>query len=129
MFLYIIYFLFTPLIWLLLLISSIFQLKIRKNYFSFYNKLRIVKRYLHNSHQKKKILLFHAASAGEYEQLKPLLRLINKDEYCIVQSFTSPTIYDKEKKSTLFDIACYHPFDLPWLSLYFFLILKSAILV
>ena len=124
MFLYIIYFLFTPLIWLLLLISSIFQFKIRKNYFSFYNSLRIVKRYLHNSHQKKKILLFHAASAGEYEQLKPLLRLINKDEYCIVQSFTSPTIYDKEKKSTLFDIACYHPFDLPWLSLYFFLSIK-----
>ena len=33
-------------------------------------------------------------------------------------------IYTKEKTSSLCDITCYHPFDLPWLSFYFFTTLK-----
>ena len=124
MLLYIIYFLLTPILWLVIVVSSVFQFKIRENYYSFYKKVRVIKKYIKNSNNTKKILLFHAASAGEYEQLKPLLRLINKDEYFIIQSFSSPTIYNKEKKSMLFDFSCYHPFDLPWLSFYFFLSLQ-----
>ena len=124
MLLYIIYFLLAPLLWILILFSSLFQPKIRENYFSFYKRINIIKKSVHHANNKKKILLFHAASAGEYEQLKPLLRLINRNKYFIIQSFTSSTIYHKEKKSLLFDISCYHPFDLPWLSLYFFLSLK-----
>jgi len=120
MLLYIIYFLLSPILWGLIVVSSVFQFKIRENYWSFYKNLRVIKKYIKDSHNTKKILLFHAASEGEYEQLKPLLRLINKDEYFIIQSFSSPTIYNKEKKSTLFDFSCYHPFDLPWLSFYFF---------
>ena len=125
MILYIIYFLFTPVLWIFTIVLSLFFSKIRKNYFSFYSLLSIAKKQLlkYNPNNKK-ILLFHAASSGEYEQLKPLLRLIDKKKYFIIQSFTSPTIYEKEKKSSLYDISCYHPFDLPWLSLYFFLALK-----
>ena len=124
MLVYIIYLVLAPLLWALLIVVSLFQFKIRKNYYSFYSRLQIIKKHLKDSNNKKKILLFHAASAGEYEQLKPLLRLVNKDKYFIIQSFTSPTIYEQEKKSSLFDIGCYHPFDLPWLSFYFFLSLK-----
>ncbi len=124
MLLYIIYFLFSPILWILILFSSLFQFKIRRNYCAFYKRINIIKQSLHNANNKKKILLFHAASAGEYEQLKPLLRLINRNKYFIIQSFTSPTIYNQEKKASLFDISCYHPFDLPWLSLYFFISLK-----
>ena len=40
------------------------------------------------------VLIFHAATAGEYEQLKPILKKINRKKYFIIQSFTSPTIYN-----------------------------------
>ena len=61
---------------------------------------------------KKKIIIFHAASAGEYEQIKPILKKINRGKYFLIQTFTSPTIYSKELNSDLFDICCYHPFDI-----------------
>ena len=61
-----------------------------------------------------KILLFHAASTGEFEQLKPLLRLINRNQYAIIQSFTSPTIFHENHDINLFDIKCYQPFDFFW---------------
>ena len=86
MLLYIIYFLLAPLFWVLILFSSLFHPKIRENYFSFYKRINIIKKSVHHSNNKKKILLFHAASAGEYEQLKPLLRLINRNKYFIIQS-------------------------------------------
>lgn len=57
------------------------------------------------------VLLTHAASAGEFEQLKPLLRRMDRERYILVQSFFSPTIYDRECDSPLFDVACYHPLD------------------
>jgi len=71
-----------------------------------------VKHQLENINRtKKKVLLFHAASVGEFEQLKPILKKINRKEYFIIQSFTSPTIYNLENQSSLFDISCYQPFD------------------
>ena len=79
MIIYIIYFLFTPILWVLIVVSSLFQYKIRANYFYFYKILRITKKYIKRYNNNKKILLFHAASSGEYEQLKPLLRLIDKN--------------------------------------------------
>ena len=60
--------------------------------------------------------MFHAASAGEYEQIKPILRGINRSEFFIIQTFTSPTIYNVESVygEDLYDIKCYHPFDIFW---------------
>ena len=66
--------------------------------------------------QNKKVLLFHAASAGEFEQIQPILRGINRDEFFIVQSFTSPTAYNIDQNTHLYDIKCYHPFDIFCLS-------------
>ena len=71
----------------------------------------------------KNPLIFHAASAGEFEQIKPLLRHRLKNQ-AIIQSFFSPTIYNKAKKSNLFDACCYHPFDFPWSAYLFFKKLK-----
>tara|TARA_A100001011_G_scaffold394299_2_gene486351 strand:- start:1879 stop:3033 length:1155 start_codon:yes stop_codon:yes gene_type:complete len=67
----------------------------------------------------KNPIIFHAASAGEFEQIKPLLRKRSVNQP-ILQTFFSPTIYNKEKKSKLFDACCYHPFDFPWSAYYFF---------
>ena len=102
MLLYILYCLLSPILWILIIVLSLFKPKIRANYFSFHKRLRITKQYLKTHNQtNKKVLLFHAASSGEYEQLKPLLRLIDRNKHFIIQSFTSPTIYTKEKTSSL----------------------------
>ena len=47
---------------------------------------------------KKKKIVIHAASAGEYEQIKPLLRIIDKDIYFIIVTCMSPTIYQSIKQ-------------------------------
>ena len=59
----------------------------------------------------KDLLVFHAASAGEFEQLKPLLAKIDRNRFYVLQTFYSFTIYTKEKDSELFDVCCFHPLD------------------
>ena len=87
-FIYILYFLLSPIIFIILIIASLFNKKI----------------YEHLIHQKRTIndvlgkklqnpIIFHAASAGEFEQIKPLLRDRPKGTP-IIQTFFSPTIYN-----------------------------------
>ena len=118
---YLLYFFLSPFFFLLIHISKFFNLKIYNHIKSekklFYNVLNSISKINRN---EKKILIFHAASAGEFEQLKPILSKINRSKYFIIQSFTSPTIYNKESVNKLFDISCYHPYDLWWSSYRFF---------
>ena len=74
--------------------------------------------------ENKEIILFHAASAGEYEQLKPILKEIDRAKYFVIVTFFSPTIFEKENQTELVDAVCYHPFDLPWSAILFFIKLK-----
>ena len=46
MLLYIIYLVLAPFLWALLIVASLFQSKIRKNYYSFYSRLQIIKKHL-----------------------------------------------------------------------------------
>jgi len=72
----------------------------------------------------KEVVLFHAASAGEYEQLKSILKEVDRTKYFILLTFFSPTIFEKEENTVLADAVCYHPFDLPWSAMLFFISLK-----
>ena len=110
---YIVYFLLSPIIFLCLIISTLFNKKIRERFLTGSMINEISKKKL------KKPIIFHAASAGEFEQIKPLLRE-QKTNRPIIQTFFSPTIYNKEKDSKLFDVCCYHPFDFPWTAYLFF---------
>ncbi len=111
MLLYIFYLLLSPIFWIILIFSSIFNHKIRTRFrdlpISWENALIKIKQ----EKSKRKLVLLHAASAGEFEQLKPILRRIDHDKYFVLQSFFSPTIFEKEKDSKLFDAVCYLPFD------------------
>jgi len=118
MFLYLIYLALSPLVWCLLFIGSIFNQKIRQNFFHAKSSICAAKNKI--SKTDKTVLLFHAASAGEFEQLKPILTKIDRTKYFLVQSFTSPTIYNQENQSKIVDAVCYQPFDIIWLSNYFF---------
>ena len=119
---YIIYFFFSIIMGIVLLFLSLFNYKIRQNYFishlQFFKLL-----HLKSLSGNKKILLFHAASAGEYEQIQPILRGLNRQDFFIIQTFTSPSIYNNVLSSSLYDIKLYHPFDICWLSYLFFKII------
>ena len=92
MFLYLIYLALSPLLWCLLFIGSIFNKKIRQNFFKAKSTIYATKNKILKT--DKSVLLFHAASAGEFEQLKPILNKIDRTKYFIVLSFTSQTIYN-----------------------------------
>lgn len=60
----------------------------------------------------KPIVWTHSASAGEFEQMRPVLsRLADMDVY-IFQTFTSATIYYKESQNKIFHGVSFLPWDL-----------------
>lgn len=68
----------------------------------------------------KKILWFHSASMGEFEQAKPIIELIKKTqneekeigiEIVVVVTFYSPSGYNNQKKYKYADCVLYLPFD------------------
>ena len=124
---YIIYFFISSFFFVVIHIGKYFFEKINHHV---KNEKKIFLRLIEILHSEKanskKILLFHAASAGEFEQIKPILEKINRNKYFIIQSFTSSTVYTAESKNTLFDISCYHPYDIWWKSYIFF---KSAVII
>ncbi len=71
-------------------------------------------------HDGRRVVVCHAASAGEFEQLRPLLRRLDRQRLIVLQTFFSPTIFEREAESALFDAACYHPLDWPWAARAFF---------
>ena len=69
---------------------------------------------------RRKAVLFHAASAGEFEQLQPILKKVDRSRYFVLLTFFSPTVFLTEKETALADAVCYHPFDFPWSAWFFF---------
>ncbi|MDB4859886.1 3-deoxy-D-manno-octulosonic acid transferase, partial [Candidatus Marinimicrobia bacterium] len=85
---YFLYLLFSPLIFLFIHFYKFFNQKLFDH---IKNEKQLFLQVLKNIDYSKKLLIFHAASAGEFEQLKPLLKKINRNKYFILQTFTSPT--------------------------------------
>ena len=121
MFFFLFYFLLSPILLVLIHISRLFIKKIDVH---LKDKKRTINNVIYTlskiNRSKRKVLLFHAASSGEFEQIKPILKQVNREKYFIIQTFSSPTIFNQELKSSLFDVCCYHPFDIVWQSYYFF---------
>ncbi|QTE24124.1 3-deoxy-D-manno-octulosonic acid transferase [Polaribacter cellanae] len=93
---------------LLLPIAAIFNKKIklfvdgRKETFS---KIEALK--------KEKVIWFHAASLGEFEQARPIIEALKKKakKYKILVTFFSPSGYEIRKNYKLADVICYLPLD------------------
>lgn len=62
-----------------------------------------------------RIVWVHAASLGEFEQGRPLIEKIrrNNPEYKILLTFFSPSGYEVRKNYSGVDCVCYLPFDTP----------------
>lgn len=120
MFAYLLYYLLSPFLWILLHFFALFHPKLRKHILGQKSSVNQAVNYLNANRRDKTLVIFHAASAGEFEQLKPILKKIDRQKYFILQTFFSPTIFEKENQNPLFDTCCYHPFDFPWSARSFF---------
>jgi 3-deoxy-D-manno-octulosonic-acid transferase len=60
-----------------------------------------------------KVMWFHAASLGEFEQARPIIEEVKRNypQHKIVVTFFSPSGYEIRKKYALADVVCYLPFD------------------
>ena len=129
MFLLSLYWLLSPVLWILLPVFSIFNPKLRHHFFHESTSWKEAEKKIGDRGEgnpstslrtRKQAVLFHAASAGEFEQIKPILNKMDRESYFILLTFFSPTIYLKEKDPSLADSVCYHPFDFPWSAWFFF---------
>ena len=105
-------FIFLPILYVGIQISSLFNQKIRRGIEGrkrVFEELIINMRDL-NSHRK--IVWFHSASLGEFEQAKPIIeKLKNEEKINIIITFFSPSGYENSKKYPYADIISYLPFD------------------
>ena len=111
MILYIIYLILSPILWILIKILSVFHHKIKLRSLESFYLFREVKQKIINN--EKDVILFHAASNGELEQLKPIFREIDRSQYFLLLTISSPSLKDTISEDMI-DAYCYQAFDLPW---------------
>lgn len=121
-----------PVLFILLHIAAAFNLKFRNGILGRYRVLKDVRKFIAVSGaQNSDIFLFHCASMGEFEHIKPVLREL-KDrlpESRAVVMFFSPSGFDNVKSAPGVDLFIYSPFDW-WLPLWrFYRLLKPRALI
>ena len=101
-----------PLIYISLIIASLFNSKIKrgvKNRSSLFDSL---KEKINLIDRSKKLIWFHSASLGEFEQAKPIIKkLYHEKEINIIVTFFSPSGYENSLKYPYADVISYLPFD------------------
>lgn len=93
-------------------IASFFSKKIRTMIEGQRQTKRILKA---NIRPEDRVVWFHAASLGEFEQGRPLMERLRHQhpEYKILLTFFSPSGYEVRKNYDGADVICYLPFDTP----------------
>ena len=114
------YWLLSPILWFIIPIFAIFNPKIRHHWSHQKKSIQSAREKVQKDRNARTVILFHAASTGEFEQLRPILNRIDRSQYFILLSFFSPTVFTREKNTLLADAVCYHPFDFPWSAQSFF---------
>jgi 3-deoxy-D-manno-octulosonic-acid transferase len=93
-------------------ILAIFFSKVRKGLFPRYNTIKKLGKWLETIETENKRVLFHTASLGEFEHVRPVLQAL-KEKYKTINfvSFFSPSGYDNVVKTKGLDFHFYLPFD------------------
>lgn len=124
MILFVIYAIVAPLLWPFIFISSFFIKKIEIRRKKTWQSILNVRKGILNNRGDRKVIIFHAASNGEFEQLVPILKLIDRKRFYVVISIFSPTVYIKQNQTPLADGICFHPYDFLFSSFLFFKMLN-----
>lgn len=103
-----------PILFIVYSAAGLFNTKIRKGYrdrkILFENLAVNIKKI----DRKKKLIWFHSASMGEFEQAKPIIeRLKSERDVNILVTFFSPSGYRNSRKYPYADVISYLPLDSP----------------
>ena len=95
-----------------MLIAAIFHKKARKMVVGIGQTYLLLRRHIKKT---DRVVWFHAASLGEFEQGRPLMERLRVEhpEYKILLTFFSPSGYEVRKDYEGADLVCYLPFDTP----------------
>ena len=72
MLIYFLYIILSPLLWVILFFVSLINIKVGRHWKNQKHTIRNTKQKIMYSCNNLKIVLFHAASTGEFEQIKPI---------------------------------------------------------
>jgi 3-deoxy-D-manno-octulosonic-acid transferase len=101
-----------PYLFIALRIGRLFSLKIRRG---LKGRKRIFEELIVNCqtiNRSKKTIWFHSSSLGEFEQAKPIIKILKEEKNTnIVITFFSPSGYDNSRKYPFADVISYLPFD------------------
>ncbi|MBN1639400.1 MAG: 3-deoxy-D-manno-octulosonic acid transferase [Ignavibacteriales bacterium] len=103
-----------PLLFVFFVIASLVNYKIKRGLQGRKNWQRELKAKLEKLDKGKKTIWFHSSSMGEFEQAKPIIEQIKKqNKFNIIVSFYSPSGYENSLKYPFPDVITYMPFDSP----------------
>lgn len=104
--------LIVPSLYSILRFAGIFNSKIRKG---IKGRKRVYEQLILDAaaiDKSKKLVWFHSASLGEFEQAKPIIERLKKEKNVnVLITFFSPSGYDNSKKYPHADLISYIPFD------------------
>lgn len=104
-----------PIFYLVFRIASLFNEKIKQGFEDRATQFEDLKKNLEEIDTSKKMVWFHSASMGEFEQAKPIIeKLKSENDINIIVTFFSPSGYRNSLKYKHKDIISYIPFDSPW---------------
>lgn len=108
-------FLLYPILFLVGCGICLFNAKLKQGVTGKFYSISKLKKYFKEIDSSKVIYWFHAASLGEFYQVRPVLeglKDVEPDMICVV-SFSSPSGYENAKSDHI-DLRLYMPFDFPW---------------
>ncbi len=120
-----------PLLYLAFRISGRFHDKIRKGIAGRRALFRQLEQAIAATGKSGPVVLIHAASMGEYEQARPVIREVRRrrPDVRIVASVFSPSAYDHIRGKSEADVVTYLPFDSPRQMRRFLRLIDPAVLL
>jgi 3-deoxy-D-manno-octulosonic-acid transferase len=105
--------LFIPLLWFGFHVAAFFDSKVKSGIDGRKNLFAHLERSLAYSQSKGKRIWIHSSSLGEFEQAKPIIAELKKNNalLCIIASFFSPSGFENAKFDRNVDVKTYLPFD------------------
>ncbi len=101
-----------PALYVFLQLGSLFNSKIKRG---IKGRKRIFEELILNAaslNKSKKLVWFHSSSLGEFEQAKPIIQELKKDNSInVLITFFSPSGYENSRKYPYADLVSYLPFD------------------
>ena len=119
-----------PILALLFFVGSLFVKKIRDGFIGRLYSVQILKKFSKTIRKEDLIYWFHAASHGEFEQIKPVLNGLKEIEpkSKIILSFFSPSGYNNVVDNYV-DCKIYLPFDSYWTTKKIFSLIRPKKLI